>query len=152
MAGKSMRKRPEKGQAAEAATPKLLSGGNPQIPKGYGDAPVKAWIAALPDWKSDAARRLDALIERSVPDVRKAVKWNSPFYGLGEDDYWFLGVHAFAKYLKIAFFRGTELEPMPPVASKSAGTRYVHLTEDDFDEAQLADWIVAASRLPGVKM
>ena len=152
MAEKSKRKRPETVQAGEPAAPKLLSGGNPQIPKGYGDAPVKAWIAALPGWKSDAARRLDALVERSVPDVRKAVKWNSPFYGIGEDDHWFLGVHAFAKYLKIAFFRGTELEPMPPVASKSAGTRYVHLTEDEFDEARLVDWIVAASRLPGVKM
>ena len=134
------------------AQPRLLSGGNPQIAKGHGDAPVAAYIAALPDWKSEAGRRLDRLIERTVPGVRKAVKWNSPLYGTGEPDHWFLGVHAFAKYLKVAFFRGTALEPMPPVASKTAETRYVHITEADFDEARLADWIAQASRLPGEKM
>ena len=135
-----------------SARPRLLSGGNPQIAKGHGDAPVAAYIAALPDWKREAGRRLDRLVERTVPGVRKAVKWNSPLYGIGADDHWFLGVHAFAKYLKVAFFRGTTLEPMPPVASKTAETRYVHITAADFDEARLADWIAQASRLPGEKM
>lgn len=152
MAGTSKKKHPETGEASKGQAAHLLSGGNPQIPKGYGDAPVKAWIAALPGWNSDAARRVDALVERMVPEVRKAVKWNSPLYGDGEKDHWFLGVHAFEKYLKIAFFRGAAIDPMPPVASKSAGTRYYHLTEDGSDEAQLADWIAKASRLPGVKM
>jgi len=137
--------------AAKETAPRLLSGGNPQIAKGYGDGPVKAYIAAMPGWKSETGRRLDALIERSVPGVEKAVKWNSPFYGVAGEG-WFLSFHCFAKYIKLAFFRGTSLEPMPPVASKAAGTRYVHLHEGDFDEAQLADWITQASRLPGEKM
>ena len=152
MTGTAKRRTSKAKAAAETGPPRLLSGGNPQIPKGYGNAPVAAYIAALPGWKGDAARRLDALIEETVPGVRKAVKWNSPFYGVGEDDHWFLGLHTFAKYLKVAFFSGTALDPMPPVASKSAGTRYVHLTEDGFDADQLADWIAQASRLPGVKM
>jgi hypothetical protein len=135
-----------------AAEPVLLSGGNPQIAKGYGDAPVQAWIAAAPGWKSEAARRLDALIDRTVPDVRKAVKWNSPLYGM-EEGSWFLGVHVFAKYIKLAFFRGASLDPMPPVGSKQKDVRYFHIHEDDpLDEAQLADWIQQASRLPGERM
>ena len=136
----------------EKTEPVLLSGGNPQIAKGYGDEPVKAYIAAMPGWKSDIGRRLDALIVKTVPDVRKAVKWNSPLYGM-EGDGWFLGVHCFAKYIKLAFFRGALLDPMPPVASKSAETRYFHIHEGDgLDEAQLADWIGQASRLPGERM
>ena len=132
--------------------PKLLSGGNPQIPKGYGEAPVQAYIAAMPGWKRAVARRLDALVTKAVPDVRKAVKWNSPFYGM-EDDVWFLSFHVFARYIKIAFFRGALLDPVPPVASKSGDTRYVHIHEDDaWDEAQLTAWITQASRLPGEKM
>jgi hypothetical protein len=135
-----------------ATEPVLLSGGNPQIAKGYGDAPVQAWIAAAPGWKSEAARRLDALIDRTVPDVRKAVKWNSPLYGM-EEGSWFLGVHVFAKYIKLAFFRGASLDPMPPVGSKQKDVRYFHIHEDDpLDEAQLADWIQQASRLPGERM
>ena len=132
--------------------PKLLSGGNPQIPKGYGDAPVQAYIAAMPGWKSAVGGRIDAIVEKAVPGVRKAVKWNSPFYGM-EDDLWFLSFHVFARYVKVAFFRGASLEPVPPVASKSGDTRYFHIHEDDaFDETQFADWVRQASRLPGEKM
>lgn len=130
----------------------LLSGGNPKIAKGYGDAPVQAYIAAMPGWKSDVGRRLDALIERAAPGVRKAVKWNSPFYGV-EDGVWFLSFHVFAKYVKVAFFRGASLAPAPPVQSKVPGTRYFHIHEgDEIDEARLADWVKQASQLPGERM
>lgn len=133
--------------------PKLLSGGNPQIAKGYGDAPVQAWIAAAPDWKSDAARRLDALVTRTVPEVRKAVKWNSPMYGAPGETTWFLGVHVFARYIKVAFFRGAGLDPLPPVASKQKEVRYLHIAEGEpLDEDQIADWIRQAAALPGEKM
>mgnify|MGYP001585853200 CR=1 FL=1 len=132
--------------------PVLLSGGNPQIAKGYGDEPVQAYIAAMPGWKSNIGRRLDALIEKTVPDVHKAVKWNSPFYGI-EGDGWFLGYHCFARYIKLTFFRGTSLDPVPPVASKTPETRYFHIKEgDDLDEALLAEWIRQASRLPGERL
>ena len=130
----------------------LLSGGNPQIATGSGERPVQAYIAAMPGWKSGLGRRLDALIVRAVPDVRKAVKWNSPFYGM-EDDYWFLSLHCFDKYVKVAFFRGAELDPMPPGASKQKNVRYLDIREhDDLDEARFADWVKQASRLPGEKM
>ncbi|MBW0151129.1 MAG: DUF1801 domain-containing protein [Phenylobacterium sp.] len=136
----------------DEASPRLLSGGNPQIPKGYGDEPVQAYIAALPGWKRQAGARLDVLIVKAVPDVQKAVKWNSPLYGL-EGQGWFLGVHAFNRYLKLGFFRGADLDPPPPVASKAGATRYLHIHEDEaLDEAQLADWISQASRLPGERM
>ena len=131
--------------------PTLLSGGNPQIPKGEGDAPVQAWIDASPGWKREAARRLDAVIERVVPGVCKAVKWNSPFYGV-EQGSWFLNLHGFDRYIKVAFFRGDSLDPRPPVASKHKGVRYLHVPEDGFDEDQLADWVKQAARLPGEKM
>lgn len=132
--------------------PILLSGGNPQIPKGHGDAPVQAWIAAAPGWKGDAARRLDALIARTVPGVRKAVKWNTPLYGV-EEGAWFAGFHAFDRYLKLAFYRGASLAPVPPVGSKHKDVRYLHIHEHEpLDEAQLADWILQASRLPGERM
>jgi hypothetical protein len=136
----------------KSRTPKLLSGGNPQIAKGDGDGPVQAYIAAAPGWKHDVTRHLDELIARTVPDVRKAVKWNSPFYGAGSEG-WFLSYHCFAKYVKVTFFRGAELTPVPPVASKSADVRYFHVGEhDEFDDMQLTDWIEQAARLPGVKM
>jgi hypothetical protein len=136
-----------------AAKPALLSGGNPQIPKGYGDAPVQAYIAAMPGWKRDMGRRLDALITRTVPDVHKAVKWNSPLYGVEKQGGWFLGVHCFDKYIKLAFFRGKLLHPMPPVESKTPSARYFHIHEnDELDEAQLADWLKQASQIPGEKM
>lgn len=136
----------------ESDKPVLLSGGNPQIPKGYGDGPVKAYIAAMPGWKSEVGRRLDELIEKTVPGVHKAVKWNSPFYGI-EGDGWFLSYHCFAKYIKLAFFRGAALDPVPPIASKTAETRYVHIHEGEaLDEALLAGWIRQASKLPGERM
>lgn len=130
----------------------LLSGGNPQIAKGEGDAPVKAYIAAMPGWKSDIGRKLDALIEKTVPGVRKAVKWNSPFYGVAGEG-WFLSYHCFAKYIKLTFFRGTSLDPVPPVSSKTNETRYFHIHEGEaLDERQLAAWISQASALPGERL
>ena len=127
----------------------LLSGGNPQIAKADGDAPVKAYIAAMPGWKRDAGKRLDSLIERTVPNVQKAVKWNSPFYGI-EGQGWFLSFHVFTKYVKVAFFRGASLRPIPPVTSKDKNTRYLHIHEDDqLDEAQIATWVKQAAALPG---
>ena len=135
-----------------AAKPVLLSGGNPQIAKGYGDAPVQAYIAAMPGWKSDLGRRLDALIVRTVPGVCKAVKWNSPLYGM-EDEGWFLSVHCFTKYVKVAFFRGMLLRPVPPGESKQKEVRYLDIREDDrLDEAQFAAWVKQASQLPGERM
>jgi hypothetical protein len=129
--------------------PKLLSGGNPQIAKADGDAPVQAYIAAMPDWKRDVGRRLDALITRTVPGVRKAVKWNSPFYGM-EGQGWFLNFHCFTRYVKVAFFRGASLRPVPPGESKDKNVRYLDIHEDDpIDEARLAAWVKQASRLPG---
>jgi hypothetical protein len=141
-----------KSPATATKKPALLSGGNPQIPKGYGNAPVKAYIAAMPGWKSKVGRRLDAIIVRTVPKVHKAVKWNSPFYGI-EDDNWFLSYHCFDKYIKVAFFRGASLQPAPAVKSKHKDVRYLHIHEDDsFDEAQFAEWVKQASQLPGERM
>ncbi len=139
--------------AKPAATkPALLAGGNPQIAKAEGDAPVQAYIAAMPGWKSDLGRRLDELITRTVPGVLKAVKWNSPLYGI-DGQGWFLGIHCFTKYVKVAFFRGTSLHPPPPKPSKSGDTRYLDIRENDqLDEAQLAAWIKQASRLPGERL
>ncbi len=134
-----------------AATPKLLAGGNPQIAKGYGNAPVQAYIAAMPGWKRELGRRLDAIIERTVPGVRKAVKWNSPFYGV-EDGAWFLSFHCFTRYVKVTFFRGAALHPLPPGASKHAHVRYLDIHEDQLDEGQFADWVRQASQLPGERL
>jgi hypothetical protein len=143
------RKTAPESQSGNVAKPVLLSGGNPQIAKGDGDAPVQAYIAAMPGWKSDLGRRLDALIMRTVPGVHKAVKWNSPFYGV-EDQGWFLNFHCFTKYVKVAFFRGASLHPIPPGASKHKEVRYLDIREDDqLDEAQLATWIRQAAVLPG---
>jgi hypothetical protein len=140
-----------------AAKQTLLSGGNPQIAKGYGDAPVRAYIAAMPGWKGGVGKRLDALIERAVPGVRKAVKWNSPFYGAKDEHAgWFLSFHCFDKYVKVAFFRGAMLDPPPPGESKQKDVRYLDIREHDwgaaFDDAQLVDWVRQASELPGEKM
>lgn len=136
-------------QSRTATKPVLLSGGNPQIAKADGDVPVQAYIAAMPGWKSNVGRQLDALIVRTVPGVRKAVKWNSPLYGV-EGQGWFLGIHCFTKYVKVAFFRGSSLRPVPPGESKSKDTRYLDIYEDDpFDEAQFAVWVKQASQLPG---
>jgi hypothetical protein len=129
--------------------PALLSGGNPQIAKADGDAPVQRYISAMPGWKRDAGRRLDALISRSVPGVRKAVKWNSPFYGV-EGRGWFLSFHVFTRYVKVTFFRGTSLRPVPPGASKHKEVRYLDIDEgDEVDGAQLAAWVKQAAALPG---
>jgi hypothetical protein len=129
--------------------PVLLVGGNPRIAKGDGDAPVQAYIAAMPGWKRHIGKRLDALIVRHVPNVRKAMKWNSPLYGI-EGNGWFLGVHVFTRYVKVAFFRGTSLRPVPPGASKSRDTRYIDLHEDDeLDEPQMTTWLKQAAALPG---
>jgi hypothetical protein len=137
---------------ADATGPVLLSGGNPQIAKGYGDAPVQAYIAAMPGWKSDMGRRIDTIVTRTVPDVHKAVKWNSPLYGMA-DDGWFLSFHCFPHYVKVAFFRGASLNPVPPGGSKTPNTRYLEIREDEpFDEAQFTAWVEQASRLPGERM
>jgi hypothetical protein len=129
--------------------PRLLSGGNPQIAKAEGNAPVQAYIAAMPDWKREVGRRLDAIITRTVPGVRKAVKWNSPFYGV-ERQGWFLSFHCFAKYVKVGFFNGTSLKPLPPGESKQKEVRYLDIhVDDELDEAQIAKWVKQASRLPG---
>ena len=158
MAGQSSKKSAKVAKKATAkriaAKPavKLLSGGNPQIAKGYGDAPVKDYIAAMPGWKSAVGRRLDALIESTVPNVHKAVKWNSPFYGV-EEGVWFLGIHCFAKYIKVAFFRGAALRPVPPGTSKQKEVRYLDIHEDDeLDEALFAAWVKQASQLPGEQL
>lgn len=137
---------------ARTAEPVLLAGGNPQIAKGEGDAPVQAYIAAMPGWKRDVGRRLDALIVRTVPGVRKAVKWNSPLYGI-EGQGWFLSIHCFTRYVKVAFFSGMSLRPVPPIESRSKDTRYLHIHEDGaLDEARFADWVKQASELPGERM
>lgn len=144
-------KRPAKKKVARrtGAKPKLLSGGNPQIPKGDGDGPVQEYIAAMPGWKREAGRDLDRLIEGTVPDVQKAVRWNSPFYGM-EGQGWFLAFHCFTKYIKVTFLRGAALRPLPPVGSKDPDARYVHIFEDEpMDEALMARWIRQASEIPG---
>ena len=135
--------------AKKAAKPRLLSGGNPQIAKADGDAPVRAYIAALPGWKRTVGRRLDRLIVRTVPGVRKAVKWNSPLYGVAGRG-WFLGYHCLTKYVKVSFFRGAALTPLPPGASKQKDVRYLDIFEDsELDEKLLKEWIRQAAALPG---
>jgi hypothetical protein len=133
------------------AKPRLLSGGNPQIAKGYGDGPVQAYIAAVPDWRRDVCKRLDAIITRAVPGVKKAVKWNSPFYGRAEN-VWFVSFHVFARYVKVTFFQGASLKPPPAGKSKYPAVRYYDVHEGELDEQQFATWIKQASKLPGEKM
>ncbi len=132
---------------AAAKQPALLSGGNPQVAKADGDAPVQAYIAAIPGWKSGIARRLDRLIVRGVPRTKKAVRWNSPFYGI-EGQGWFLAFHVFTRYLKVTFFRGTALKPVPP-GGTGKDARWIDIHEEDMDTAQLAKWIKQAAALPG---
>jgi hypothetical protein len=130
----------------------LLSGGNPQIAKGYGDESVQAYIAAMPDWKQALGKRIDELVTRAIPKVHKAVKWNSPFYGL-EHDLWFLSFHCFNKYVKLTFFQGSSLKPAPTGLSKYPAVRYFDIRQDDkLDEAQLTSWIKQAAALPGEKL
>ena len=136
-----------------AKKPKLLAGGNPQIPKGEGDGPVQDYIAAMPEWKSDVGRRIDELVTKSVPNVRKAVQYNSPLYGAEDDGGWFLSYHCFDRYVKVAFHNGASLSPPPPGESKQEGVRYLDVhEEDEIDEAQFADWVKQVSRLPGEKL
>lgn len=133
--------------------PRLLAGGNPQIPKGDGDAPIQAYLAAMPGWKQRIGRAVDDLVTATLPDVRKAVKWNSPFYGAAEQEGWFLSFHCFDRYVKLTFFRGTALDPVPPGASKQAEVRYLDIREEDaIDEMQLRDWIRQASAAEGVRL
>ena len=144
------------GKSKVAATrrrkrPVLLSGGNPQIAKAAGDAPVRAYIAAMPGWKRDIGRRIDAVIARTVPRVSKAVKWNSPFYGV-EGQGWFLSFHCYTNFVKVTFFRGTSLMPLPPGESKHKQVRHLDVHKDDLDETQLASWVKQASVLPGEKL
>ena len=138
-----MARRRKSGKAGD-----VLAGGNPRIAKADGDAPVQAYIAAMPDWRRDIGKRLDALIVKNVPDVCKAVKWNSPLYGI-EGQGWFLSFHTFTHYVKVAFFRGTSLRPVPPGTSKGKETRYVDIREGELDEAQMARWVKQAAALPG---
>jgi hypothetical protein len=135
-------------KAKRASRPRKLAGGNPQIAKGEGDAVVQRYIRAMPGWKRDVGKRIDAVVARSVRRVRKAVKWNSPFYGV-EGKGWFLSFHVFTRYVKVTFFRGTALRPMPPGESKHEDVRYLDIHEDDLDEAQLARWVKQAAKLPG---
>jgi hypothetical protein len=136
----------------KASAPKLLSGGNPQIPKGEGDGPVQDYIAAMPGWKRELGQRLDALIEHTVPDVHKAVKWNQPFYG-ADDEGWFMAFRCYTKYVQLQFFRGTSLDPPPPKASKHDEVRYLDVYEDDeLDERRLRSWVRQASELPGERV
>jgi hypothetical protein len=133
----------------DAASPTLLAGGNPQIAKAAGDAPVQAYIAAMPGWKRDIGQRVDALIVRTVADVQKAVKWNSPLYGV-QGLGWFLSVHCFTNFVRVTFFRGTSLRPVPPGESKQKDVRYFDIREHDpLDEQQLAAWVTQASHVPG---
>jgi hypothetical protein len=136
-------------KSKQKARPRLLSGGNPQIAKGEGDAPVQAYIAAIPGWKKSLAKRLDALIAGAVPKVEKAVKWNSPFYGVAGKG-WFLSFHVFTRYLKVAFFRGGDLKPLPPGVSKHKAVRYLDIHEDHvLDEKRFIRWVKQAAKLPG---
>ena len=149
MTPKSKQKGRMKPKERASKTPTLLAGGNPQITKGDGDAPVKAYIKAMPGWKREVGSRLDELIGSTVPNVRKAVKWNSPFYGI-EGQGWFLSFHCFTKYVKVGFFRGSSLTPLPPGESKSPDARYLDIYEDDkIDEKLVASWVRQASELPG---
>jgi len=144
---RSSRRTGAAGARATGSGPRLLSGGNPQIPKGDGDGPVQDYIAAMPGWKNDVGRRLDALIVRTVPGVRKAVKWNQPLYGL--EDGWFLSFRCHTRYVQLAFFQGESLAPPPPKPSKHPGVRYLDIHEDDpVDEDRLTSWIAQAARLP----
>ncbi|MEO8738348.1 MAG: DUF1801 domain-containing protein [Casimicrobiaceae bacterium] len=147
--GKSAKVESKTATKRVASSPQLLAGGNPRMAKADGDAPVQTYIAAIPGWKREVGRRLDALIARAVPNARKAVKWNSPFYGI-ENRGWFLSFHCYTKYVKVAFFSGASLRPLPPGESKRAKVRYLDIHQDDqLDEAQFAAWVKQASQLPG---
>lgn len=134
--------------AEPGAGPVLLSGGNPQIAKADGDVPVQAYIAAMPGWKSEVGRRLDALIVSAVPEVRKAVRWNSPWYGIAGQG-WFVSFHVFSRYIKVTFLNGAALQPAPPGAGKDPDTRWVDIYEGKLDPEQMTDWFRQAASIPG---
>jgi hypothetical protein len=143
---------PARKSIMKAGKVRLLAGGNPQVPMGHGEAPVKAYLAALPGWQRAVGRKIDALVTRATPRVRKAVKYNSPLYGT-DGETWFLSIRCFDRYLKVCFFRGTQLDPTPPVASKTPHARYLHVGESDaIDEKQFIAWVKQASLLPGEKL
>ena len=152
MPGKAHRKARTPAGSGDAESPggevRLLSGGNPQIAKGDGDGPVQAYIAAMPEWKGEVGRRLDDLIARAVPNVRKAVRWNSPFYGV-DGQGWFISYHVFKRYVKVTFLNGTQLQPLPPIESRDPDTRYYHIFEDGMDEEQMEAWVRQAAAIPG---
>jgi hypothetical protein len=149
----SKKQREKSSSSGSGSGPKLLSGGNPQIPKGEGDEPVQAYIAAMPEWKRPLGEELDRLIVKTVPGVRKAVKWNQPFYGAPDEEGWFCAFRCFTKYVQLQFFRGTSLDPVPPKASKHPEVRYLDIHEDDeLDQQLLVSWFEQASRLPGEKV
>jgi len=154
-ATKSVAAKPKQART-KSAKPKLLSGGNPQIGKAYGDAPVQTYIASMPGWKGGIGRRLDEIITRTVPNVYKAVKWNTPFYGFEEEPErgaWFLGFHCVTQYVKVAFFNGSQLKPIPPGESTQKDVRYLHIYENEpWDEQQFVDWVKQASKLPLKRM
>ena len=153
MAGRTPRRSTRAAAKASESTGggvRLLSGGNPQIAKADGDAPVQAYIAAMPGWKSDVGRRIDDLIVRAVPNVRKAVRWNSPWYGI-EGEGWFVSYHVFTRYVKVTFLNGAALDPVPPGLGKDPDSRWVDIYEDALDEEQLAEWVRQAAGLPGWK-
>ena len=141
---KAKRRAPKQKPAAK----KLLSGGNPQVAKGEGNAPVRAYLEAIPGWKQKVAKRIDAVVKKNVPKVQKAMKWNSPFYGV-EGRGWFLSLHVFTNYVKVTFFKGTSLKPKPPGASKHPEVAYLDVREDDLDPVQLGTWVKQAAKLPG---
>ena len=148
MPGKTSRKSKKADDKEAGAAPRLLSGGNPQIAKADGDAPVQAYIAAMPGWKSDLGRRLDDLIVSNVPGVRKAVRWNSPFYGI-EGLGWFASYHVFTRYVKVTFLNGASLRPLPPGSGKDPDSRWVDIYEGELDEEQMAEWFRQSAALPG---
>ncbi len=148
MPAKTSKKATEKAEKPASDKPVLLSGGNPQIAKADGDAPVQAYIAAMPGWKSDLGRRLDEIIVRTVPEVRKAVRWNSPFYGI-EGQGWFLSYHVFTRYVKVTFLHGASLQPVPPGAGKDKDARWCDIYEGELDEAQFTEWVRQAAAIPG---
>lgn len=151
MVAKKSKQKPRPKPANGAKKTVLLSGGNPQIAKGYGDAPVRAYLAAIPGWKKKLAKQIDALIVRTVPGVQKAVKWNTPLYGI-EGQGWFMSYHCFTNYLKVTFFRGRSLTPLPPGESKHPEVRYLDIRDGEFDAARFTDWVKQASALPGEKL
>ncbi len=151
MAAKAKKKAPAKKKAVAKKKPKLLSGGNPQIAKGYGEAPVKQYIAAMPGWKREIGAEIDAIATRAVPGVKKAVKWNSPFYGKVENS-WFMCFHVFTRFVRVTFFQGASLKPPPVGTSKYPQVRYYDIYEGAFDAAQFEKWVKQSVKFPGEKL